>query len=102
MVWPRIQWLGSGLGHSGSTSNRGAVAVAAWTTFFFRKADPAPSAARTAANVAPTYTSPFIVPSLGTYSGVHRTTVYTSGGCRADPLVHGPLNRVIFSFDKFY
>ena len=29
MVWPRIQWLGRGLGHIGSTSNRGAMVVAA-------------------------------------------------------------------------
>src|SRR5215471_16405600 len=54
MVWPRIQWLGSGLGHSGSTSKRGAIAVAACTTLFFcSRTDAPPKASNTSTNATP-------------------------------------------------
>ena len=44
MVIPISQWLGSGLGQSGSTSNIGAITPAAWTAAFrCSTMDPSPS-----------------------------------------------------------
>src|SRR5581483_5962224 len=54
MVFPRSQWLGSGFGHIGSTSNRGACMPAASTfAFFSRITDPIPSASITVTKIAP-------------------------------------------------
>jgi hypothetical protein len=36
MTWPRIHWFGSGFGHSGSTSKRGAVTRAPFAPASFR------------------------------------------------------------------
>ena len=50
---PITQWFGSGFGHIGSTSNRGACApAAAARARLSRTADPAPSAARSARTIA--------------------------------------------------
>src|ERR1700724_339869 len=55
IVWPRIQWFGNGFGQSGSTSNLGAMTVAASTAAFFSSTVvPAPRAVKSARKIAPT------------------------------------------------
>src|SRR5579863_7657322 len=66
MVWPRIQWFGRGFGQNGSTSKRGAITAAAWTTERFEiMIDALPARTpRAAANAAPLERVSFIFPCL--------------------------------------
>src|SRR3990167_1333827 len=62
MVIPISQWFGNGLGHSGSTSNRGAVTAAASAAdLLLRTADPTPSATISARKIMPTERLRFIL-----------------------------------------
>src|SRR6185295_13413495 len=55
MVWPRYQPFGSGFGHAGSTSNRGACTApfACASAVFCSALEPAPSAAMAASSIEP-------------------------------------------------
>src|SRR5882762_9410826 len=74
MTLPKIQWLGRGLGHIGSTSNLGACAPAACTTaLWLSSADAAPKPAISTRNVAPTQTLRFRVNWLFIGASIHET-----------------------------
>src|SRR5215467_10048995 len=64
IVEPITQWFGSGFGHIGSTSNRGACVPAASTIARFCKIhEPAARTNKTVTKVAPIMCVRFIVPS---------------------------------------
>src|SRR6202040_895985 len=61
MVMPSSQWFGNGLGHMGSTSNRGACTPAASTAArLWSSVEPTPSAMRSAEKASPRYRLRFI------------------------------------------
>ena len=66
MVCPRIQWLGSGFGHSGSTSKRGAVGApaAAAAARFSSRWLPTPNAMTSDTNNTPIEKWRFIMPRI--------------------------------------
>src|SRR5262245_38278721 len=82
IVAPITQWFGSGFGHIGSTSNRGACAAAASTTVFLSSTEaPTASATRTATKIAPRQYVRFILPpSRLAYAMIHDSEDY---GCSA-------------------
>src|SRR5262245_28245318 len=66
MVWPNSQWFGSGFGHRGSTSNRGAWTPAASTaTRFCNMLLAANSNASTTTNSRPMHKLRFMLPPSG-------------------------------------